>query len=81
MTHLLHIDSSPRGDRSHSRRLTREFVEAWKQCHPTVSLSYQDLGHNQPPHVDEAWIAAAFTLPEQRTPQMWEAIKTSDRIE
>ncbi|PMB38574.1 hypothetical protein CEN47_06280 [Fischerella thermalis CCMEE 5319] len=34
MAHLLHIDSSPRGERSHSRRLTREFVEAWKQAHP-----------------------------------------------
>ena len=26
MAHLLQIDSSSRGDRSHSRRLTREFV-------------------------------------------------------
>lgn len=80
MVHLLHIDSSPRDERSHSRRLTREFVEAWKQSHPTVTISYRDLGHNPPPHVDEAWIAAAFTPPEKRTPQMWEAIETSDRL-
>jgi FMN-dependent NADH-azoreductase len=80
MIHLLHIDSSPRGDRSHSRRLTREFVEAWKQSHPTGSVSYRDLSHCPPPHVDEAWIAAAFTPPEKRTPQMWEAIETSDRL-
>ncbi|NJK52213.1 MAG: FMN-dependent NADH-azoreductase [Leptolyngbyaceae cyanobacterium SU_3_3] len=80
MVHLLHIDSSPRGARSHSRRLSREFVEAWKQSHPTGSVSYRDLGHNPPPHVDEAWIAAAFTSPEQRTSQMWEAIEISDRL-
>jgi FMN-dependent NADH-azoreductase len=34
MAHLLHIDASPRGERSHSRRMTREFVEQWKQAHP-----------------------------------------------
>jgi FMN-dependent NADH-azoreductase len=26
MTHILHIDSSPRGERSISRTLTREFI-------------------------------------------------------
>jgi FMN-dependent NADH-azoreductase len=27
MANILHIDASPRGERSHSRRMTREFVE------------------------------------------------------
>ena len=27
MTHILHLDASPRGERSHSRRMTRTFVE------------------------------------------------------
>jgi len=66
MAHLLHIDSSPRGKRSHSRRLTGEFVEAWKQAHPADVVTLYDVGRNPVPHVDEAWIAAAYTPPEQR---------------
>jgi FMN-dependent NADH-azoreductase len=80
MAHLLHIDSSPRGERSHSRRMTREFVEQWKQAHPGDTVTYRDIGRNPVPHVDEPWIAAAFTSPEQRTPELWEAIGISDRL-
>jgi FMN-dependent NADH-azoreductase len=80
MARILHIDSSPRGERSHSRRLTREFVEAWKQTHPDDIITYRDVGRNPVPHVDEPWIAAAFTPPEQRTPELQEAIRMSDRL-
>lgn len=80
MTHLLHIDSSPRGDRSHSRRLTREFVEHWKQLHPNDTVTYRDIGHHPVPHIDEPWIAAAFTPPEQHTPDLREAIRLSNQL-
>lgn len=80
MAHLLHIDSSPRGERSHSRRLTREFVEFWKQTHPADLVTYRDVGRHPVPHVDEPWIAAAYAPPEQRTPQLQEAIHISDRL-
>lgn len=80
MAHLLHIDASPRGERSHSRRLTREFVEARMQAHPGDTVTYRDVGRNPVPHVDEPWIAGAFTPPEQRTPELWEAIRISDQL-
>jgi FMN-dependent NADH-azoreductase len=80
MAHLLHIDSSPRGERSHSRRITREFIEQWKQAHPGDTVTYRDIGRNPIPHVDEPWIAAAFSLPEQHTPELREAIRLSDRL-
>ena len=80
MAHLLHIDSSPRGERSRSRRFTREFVEAWKQLHPNDTVTYRDIGRNPVPHVDELWIAAGYTPPEQRTPELWQAISFSDRL-
>ncbi|MBE9110121.1 FMN-dependent NADH-azoreductase [Nodosilinea sp. LEGE 07298] len=80
MAHLLHIDSSPRGDRSHSRRLTREFVEAWRQAHPADTVTYRDVGRQPVPHVDEPWIVAAYTAPEQRSPELWEALSVSDRL-
>lgn len=80
MTQLLHIDASPRGGRSHSRALTREFVGAWLPSHPTDTVVYRDVGRYPPPPVDEAWIAAAFTPPEARTPRMRETLKFSDEL-
>ncbi len=80
MAHLLHIDSSPRGERSHSRRMTREFVEQWKQVHPDDTVTYRDTGRNPIPHVDEPWIAAAFSPPEQHTPELREAIRLSNQL-
>ncbi|OWY63813.1 FMN-dependent NADH-azoreductase [cyanobacterium TDX16] len=80
MAHLLHIDASPRGERSHSRRMTREFVEQWQRVHPNDTVTYRDLGRNPVPLIDESWIAAAFTPPEQRSPKLWEAIRISDRL-
>jgi len=80
MAHILHIDSSPRGDRSFSRKLSYEFVTSWKTAHPDDTLTYRDLGHNPVPHVDEAWIAGVFTPPQARTPELNEAIKISDEL-
>jgi FMN-dependent NADH-azoreductase len=80
MAHLLHIDASPRGERSHSRRMTREFVEQWKQAHADDTVTYRDIGRNPIPHVDEPWIAAAFSPSEQHTPELREAIRLSDRL-
>lgn len=86
MARLLHIDSSPRGERwgtsppralAHSRRLTREFVEARMQAHPADVVTYRDVGRNPVPHVDEPLIAAAFTPPEKRTSEMWETIRVT----
>jgi FMN-dependent NADH-azoreductase len=80
MAHLLHVDASPRGERSHSRCMTREFVEQWKQAHPSDTVTYRDIGRNPIPHVDEPWIAAAFSPSEQHTPELREAIRLSDQL-
>ena len=80
MAQLLHIDASPREERSRSRRFTREFIESWKQTYPADIISYRDIGRNPVPHLDESWIAAAYTPAEQRTPELWDAIRLSDRL-
>ena len=80
MASLLHIDSSPRSERSRSRQLSRELVEAWKQSHPTDTITYRDIGRQSIPHLTERWIAAAYTPPEQRTPELWQAIQLSDEL-
>jgi FMN-dependent NADH-azoreductase len=78
--HLLHIDASARGARSHSRALTRRLVETWMRMHPDTQVTYRDLGRQPPPHVDEAWIAAAFTPERERTPEMHAALRASDAL-
>jgi len=80
MANILHIDSSPRGDRSQSRTLTKEFITAWKASHPQDTVTYRDVGRHPVPHVDEAWIAAAFTPPENYTPELQAAIKVSNDL-
>lgn len=80
MTHILHLDASPRGDRSVSRTLSKEFVEQWKTAHPDDTITYRDIGHYPVPFVSEDWIAAAFTPADQRTPELAAAIQISDEL-
>jgi FMN-dependent NADH-azoreductase len=71
--HILQIDASarpgisgvdPRG--SHTRRLTRRFIERWQDARPQDSVTYRDVGQQPPSPVGGDWIAAAFTRPERR---------------
>lgn len=80
MAHILHIDASPRGDRSVSRSLANQFITEWKAAHPDDTITYRDLGHHPVPFVSEAWIAAAFSSPDQHSPEMAEAIRISDEL-
>ncbi len=80
MTQFLHIDSSPRGERSHSRALSGEFITAWRAIHPNDIITYRDLGHNPVPHVNENLLTAIFTPPETHSPEATEAIAISDRL-
>lgn len=80
MARILHVDSSPRGDRSISRSLTKTFITAWKEAHPNDMVTYRDLGHYPVPHVDEAWIAGSFTPPEYLTPGLASGIQDSEHL-
>lgn len=80
MTHILHIDASPRAERSVSRTLSKEFVTAWKTAHPEDTISYRDLGHHPVPYVTEPMIAAAFTSPADHSPELTEAIRLSNEL-
>lgn len=78
--HILHLDSSPRGDRSISRTLTKEFITAWNRIYPNDVITYRNLGHHPVPPIDEAWIAAAFCPPDQLTPDLSNALRISDEL-
>ena len=80
MAHILHLDASPRGDSSHSRQISGEFVQAWLQAHPGDTVTVRDLGHQAIPHVSEEFIGAMYTPAEARTPAQVEVLKLSDEL-
>jgi FMN-dependent NADH-azoreductase len=68
MSHLLHIDSSIRGEQSISRRLTARAAAAWRASHPGGTVTYRDLGSDPLPHLDAAGGLGRLAPPEERTP-------------
>jgi FMN-dependent NADH-azoreductase len=81
MAQLLHLDSSARLARSHSRQLTREFAEAWQQAHPEGNIIYRDLGSSPPPHVNADWVTAAYhPSSEPLAPPLQSALSISDEL-
>jgi FMN-dependent NADH-azoreductase len=75
---ILHLDASARTARSLTRRLSQLFVDAWLSHRPDDRVLRRDLAADPPPHVTEAWIAAAFTPPDQRDATMWTTLAWSD---
>jgi FMN-dependent NADH-azoreductase len=67
MRTLLHIDSSPMGEDSVSRRLTREFVHQWRAANRQRHVISRDLAAIAIPVIDAEWVAANYTRQEART--------------
>ncbi|WP_204138663.1 FMN-dependent NADH-azoreductase [Halomicronema sp. CCY15110] len=80
MTHLLHLDASPRGDRSVSRSLTQAFITSWGILHPQDRVTYRDIGRKPVPLIDERWIAAAFSDPAHHTLEQAAALQISNEL-
>lgn len=81
MTNILHIDSSPRGRRSHSRKLSAEVAEKWKaEAGGDAVVVHHDLSKESIGLIDEAWIGAAYTPEGDRTPAMRHALESSERL-
>jgi FMN-dependent NADH-azoreductase len=53
MTHLLHLDASPRPT-AFSRRVGDAFITEWRHAHPNSAYTYRDLTANPVPLVDVA---------------------------
>jgi FMN-dependent NADH-azoreductase len=78
MKTVLHINSSARIERSHTRGLTDLFLQEWKGWRPQDHIISRDIGIEPPPPVNEAWIAAAFTSPPDRTAAMRQVLGLSE---
>lgn len=80
MPTLLHIDASPRGDYSISRKVSAAFADSWKQANPGGKVVYRDLTTSDITFVDLDWIAGAFSSPDQHTEAHKKALAISDTL-
>lgn len=77
---VLHIDSSPLGDHSVSRKLTAKVLAELKANHPDTKIVTRDLGTSPLPHLSGITVGAIFTQPEQRNEGLNETLKLSDEV-
>ena len=77
MTHILRIDASMRHDGSTTRTLTDATVEKLAASGATVTT--RDLADGVQ-IIDQDWIGANFTEPQDRTPQQVERLTQSDTL-
>ncbi|MFC5204174.1 FMN-dependent NADH-azoreductase [Streptomyces kaempferi] len=80
MTHLLHIDSSARGEGSASRRLSAAYVQAWQARNPHGTVSYRDLAVDTPGFVSPEWITGVFGPAEAATEETKAAVAASEAL-
>ncbi len=80
MPTLLHIDVSPRGDHSISRQVSRAAASAWKQKNPGGKVIERNLAQTKLTFVDMAWIAGAYSAPDQHTEEHKKALAISDQL-
>jgi len=80
MSNLLVVETSPRGDHSISRHLTRRFVAEWSQAHPSGEVVLRDLMESDLPFVNAPWLQAYFTPPARQSPEMKAVLQLSDTL-
>lgn len=80
MTKLLVIETSPRGEQSVSRNMTRRFVQDWLGAHPDGEIIERDLVDAGLQFVSAAWLQAYFTPAEQHSAEMANELQLSDEL-
>ncbi len=80
MTKLLVVETSPRGDQSISRTMTRRFVARWLEAHQDGEVVERDLMETDLPFVTAPWLRAYFTPADQHSAEMKEALRLSDEL-
>lgn len=81
MKKMLVIHASPRGERSHSRRLAESFLDVWQAGNPGAQVTRREVGRAFIPHVTEAFVAANFYPEPQSLPKVMKAdLQLSDEL-
>jgi FMN-dependent NADH-azoreductase len=80
MTKLLVVETSPRGDHSISRNMTRRFVAEWRAAHPDGEVVHRDLMETNLQFISAPWLQAYFTPSEQHSTEMKAELSLSDEL-
>ena len=80
MSNLLIVETSPRGDSSISRQLTKRFASEWKAANPSGKVTIRDLAETDLPFVTAPWLHAYFTPAEQHSAEMANELRLSDDL-
>ena len=81
MSHsVLHIDSSPLGDHSVSRKLTAKVLAELRAEHADTQIVKRDLVATPLPHLSGTTVGAFFTPPDQLNAILKDALKLSDEL-
>lgn len=80
MKKILIVESSPRGESSVTRKITKQFTEKLLTKDPGAQLIYRDLVKTPVPHLSEDSIQAFFTPAEQRNAEHLKAISFSETL-
>ena len=81
MTKLLHIEASPRKQRSHSMAVANEFLSAYQLQNPDHAVETLDIWNMPLPELDEAALGAKYAVingenPSQQQAAAWAGIKS-----
>ena len=80
MKNVLIINASSRDAKSKSKKLTKIFVEKWKNVNPNDNFIYREIGKGLIPHITEDWVEGAFKPEETRTDNEKKALQISDEL-
>jgi FMN-dependent NADH-azoreductase len=80
MPTLLHIDSSPIGETSITRRLSGEFVQNWIRANPEGEVIRRDLAATHLPGIDAQWVRALRSPENSLTPDQREVLALSNTL-
>lgn len=78
--HLLHIDTSIKGDLSVSRALSARAAGRWRGAHPGGTVTYRDYGAHPLPHLDSRTGLARMVPAEQHTPEQAASWALSEQV-
>jgi FMN-dependent NADH-azoreductase len=77
---LLHLDSSPMGDKSISRHLSAEFARNWQLANPNGLVITRDTTTSDIPAVTAAFVGAMYTPEPARDDAQRELLTLSDTL-
>lgn len=80
MRQILIIESSPRGDESASRRLTRKLRERLRVLYPEAKLIEHDLARDPLPHLNQLTVKAISTKDQAEAESLKEVLRLSDQL-